>query len=83
MTISDVSVKNQVSDFKAYIHYDNAITATIFSLVDTTVNTGWKLIKPMLDPTIDRFIGEVLYEVITPIFNKTPIQDFFNMNTIL
>lgn len=80
VTLSDLSVSNQVSNYRAYIHYDNNIASTIYSLVDGTINSNWRILKPMIDPTINRFIGEILEDVVTPIFNEIPLQDFFNMN---
>lgn len=78
--IKNLSVRNQVSNFKGYVEYVNAIEAAIYSLVNGVINASWRMFKPILDPTINRAIGEVLIEIIEPIFNEISMQDFFNMN---
>lgn len=76
--ITNLSAKNKVSKFKASLNYENTIAATIFKLVESVITSSWRIIKPLMDPTINRFIGEVLEEVVTPMFNEIPLQEFFN-----
>lgn len=81
IVIADEAVTNQCSSFKVYLHYNNGIPQYVLSLVSSALNTSWRLYKPFLDPTLNRFINEKLVAVFQPMFNKVPLQGFFNMTS--
>lgn len=79
VTVRDPFVSTQVSNFKAYFSYDNAIASPILGQACGIINSNWRLMKPMIDPAINKVIVEVLTDVVTPMFNAIPMQTFFKM----
>lgn len=83
--ISDTLFSSDVSYFHLDYKYQN-LPSTISTLVSSLINLNWKITKPMMDPIINRFIGDLIQKLILqPIFNKFPFQDicneFFHINS--
>lgn len=79
LTIDDMFVSYEVSYFKTDYKYYN-VPSTITNMVTGIVNSNWKLFKPLVDPTLNRFMSEMLRSVVTPMFDSVSFQDFFKMN---
>lgn len=77
--INDMSLDFIISEIKMEFKYPN-IASPITNMVDGVVNSNWKILKSMLDPTLKRFLCGMIKAVITPMFNEIPLQCFFNMN---
>lgn len=85
MVIRDTSVTTDVSYFKVKYQYEN-VAAAITNLVSGLVNSNSKIVKSLMDPTINRFIGDLLQKsVLQPTFDELPLpdvaNDFFEMNS--
>lgn len=85
MVIRNTSVTTDVSYFKVNYQYEN-VAAAITNLVSGLVNSNSKIVKSLIDPTINRFICELLREsVIQPIFDEITLPDvaneFYDMNS--
>lgn len=81
IAISNAAVTNQISDFKVRIHHTNPISQFVANLVDSLAHSSWRIFKPLMDPTFNRFICETLLSIVVPMFNGVPLQDFFNMKS--
>lgn len=79
LTIDDMSVSTEVSNFKVDCKY-NYVPSSITSMVSGVVNSNWEILKPLGDPTINRFVSELIRSVVTPMFDNVSFQDFFDMN---
>lgn len=75
MNLTDVSFTTDASYFK--INYENQdIPLAITSMVSGVVNSNWRVIKALVDPTLNRFTSDILQKLIgQPIFNKLAIPD--------
>lgn len=78
-TISDMSVRTEISYFKVHHEYQNVVSA-ITSKVSDVVNSRWKIMKPLFDPTLNEFVIDVLPSIVTPMLEKISLQDFFQYN---
>lgn len=85
MNLTDVSFTTDASYFE--INYENqGIPSAITSLVSGVVNSKWRVIKALIDPTLNRFISDILQKLIgQPICNILAISDmvdtFFHVNS--
>lgn len=78
MTISDMSVSTDVSHFKMNFQYRNVASA-IANMVTGLTNSNWKIMKPIMDPSLNRFISGMLQKsVLETMFNKFSVQEFSN-----
>lgn len=80
IVIGDGTVTNQIASFKGYAHYYNRVSRFMYGMADNAINNFWRLLKPFIDPIVNRFIHEQLQEIIEPMFNAIPIQDFIDMD---
>lgn len=79
MTISDSNLTNHASYFQINYTFLN-IPSTITSIVSGVVNSNWRIIKPLVDPTISRFVSDGIQKFgIQPIFNKFDLQEIFGV----
>lgn len=79
ITISHMYVSTDLSYFKMNHRYKN-VPSFITNMINKIINSSWKMIKPLMDHTINRFVRETLNSIVTPMFNEISLQDFFNMN---
>lgn len=66
-----------VGDFKMVINFNTPIPKILQGAVNEQVNSNWRQIKPHLETDLKEYIKRIVYELVTPIFTKVPIQKFF------
>lgn len=81
--IGEGTVTNRIHSFRGYAHYNNNVSRYVYGLFDTAVNTTWRMLKPFIDPIINRFIHETMEETAEQILNDTPIDYFLIMDPAL
>lgn len=84
-TITDLYFTTHLSDFRMNFNYTN-IPSAITSMVSGVVNSNWRIMKPLVDPTLNTFISGTFKDIsIQPIFNRFDLQEifsvFYNMNS--
>lgn len=84
MLIRDTSLTTNPSYFKINYRFQN-VPADITSVLSGVANSNWRILKPLTDAAMNRFIGETLQSILQPIFHKFTISDavdgFFSMNS--
>lgn len=85
MIARDTSLTTDASCFKITYHYQN-VAPVVNSILDGAVNSNWRIVKSLLDPTLNKFIGDTLQKsALQPIFDEVSLQDmandFFDMNS--
>lgn len=82
---SDYAVLSEISvvsfDFSHFkMEFDYQYTpSTIVSLVDRVVASHWKMMKPLMDTTINRFAVGTIEAVFLPVLQAVCLQEIFNM----
>lgn len=78
---SDISVVwNDFQQFKMEFDYQYIPSATA-KLIDGMVASHWKMIKPLMDPTVNTMVGDTMKLVIVPMIQAAPLQDVFDMES--
>lgn len=76
--ISDMSVKVDVTLLKMDLKYQN-LPSTITGMVGSVVNSNWKAMKSLIDPTSNKFIRDMLrMSFLNPFSTKYSHQELFN-----
>lgn len=71
-------VSNDILNFK--VEFDHQyMPATMANLADRVFYSNWKMMKSLMDPTINRFAGDTIKSALMPMFNEISIQDFVKM----
>lgn len=71
------TVKFNLSSFRLNVKYQN-VPQTITSLVDTAVNMNWRLIIPLVKPTIIRFASDMIDSILLAFFRTVSRQEISN-----
>lgn len=85
MVVRDTSLTTDASHFNIIYQYQNVLPV-VNSILGGVVNSNWKIVKSLIDPSLNRFIGDTLVKsVLQPIFDEFSLQDvandFFHMNS--
>lgn len=80
VTSIDIPVSTDVMNFKMDVEYTFLPTA-IASLVDASICSNWKMVKSLMDPTINRCIEDTIKSFLLPFLTENPIHDVFNVET--
>lgn len=75
IVIGEGTVTNHIGTFKAGMHYTNNMSQHIYGMMDNLINGSWRFLKPMMDPVCNRFIHQVAYATVLPMFNAIPAED--------
>lgn len=78
--VNSISVSTELGYFKMDHKYQN-VPSTISNIVSGAINLNWRLLKPLLDPIVNRFVSEMVGSILTPILDRIALQDFFDMKT--
>lgn len=81
MIASDIFVTNvDFQDFKIEFVYDY-VPVIIASMIDKGFISNWKMVKSLMDPTIERYAADLIKSLVVPILEGVPLQDIINMES--
>lgn len=63
--VSDFSMKSKLKDFDPYLN----------DVIDRMVNSNWRLIGALIEPSLRKYMEEIFISIFSPIFEKIAIQD--------
>lgn len=76
---SNICVSNEVSNVKVVFSHQQYMPLAIANVVDGVFNSKWKMIKPLMDPTLNTFVADVIRSIVVPILDNIPLQEIINM----
>lgn len=52
------------------------VSSFISRMIDEAINLSWKIFLKAFEPDLNKYIGELVLSIVSPIFDKIPIEDF-------
>lgn len=73
--IKSVQPKLKIDKFLLKSNCKN-IAPFISKMIDEAINLSWKFFLKAFEPYLNKYIGELVMSVVSPILDKIPIEDF-------
>lgn len=77
MNISGTSVSTSLLQFHMKMEYQNVATV-LTNMLTTVANSNWRMIKPLVDPTVNSYVSHIFRLLIQPIFEAYSLEEYFN-----
>lgn len=75
-------LKLHVTHFTLNTRYEN-IGPFLSGFADAIMDSNWKLLLESINPDLEIYMGDVIKSFFTPIFNKIPLEEFSDGQSVL
>lgn len=77
--ISVVRIDVQYAKLELNYQY---LPSIVENIVDKVFISNWKMVKSMMDPTLNVFVGDTMESVLIPLLNQMSLHEVINMESI-